>query len=163
MQNGEDGIVTDPGGGGGTGDLRRGVGALETFKKRVDALLTDFEGSAASKTKVADQKVSRASLSGPNARFAEADGLYTQYNRVHSSLVSLSKSLGDQIEYLSLGVHAAAVGFDNVEDDIRRRFYEIETRMEQERQKAEKAAKAEQSKPEQTNNDEQSDSGWAAE
>ncbi|MDG9686655.1 hypothetical protein ACH4MN_25990 [Streptomyces anulatus] len=160
MRNGEDGIVTDPGGGGGTGDLRRGVGALETFKKRVDALLTDFEGSAASKTKVADQKVSRASLSGPNARFAEADGLYTQYNRVHSSLVSLSKSLGDQIEYLSLGVHAAAVGFDNVEDDIRRRFYEIQTRMEQER---EKHAKAEQAKPEQTNNDKQSDSGWAAE
>ncbi|WP_097933525.1 hypothetical protein OH828_09590 [Streptomyces anulatus] len=160
MRNGEDGIVTDPGGGGGTGDLRRGVGALETFKKRVDALLTDFEGSAASKTKVADQKVSRASLSGPNARFAEADGLYTQYNRVHSSLVSLSKSLGDQIEYLSLGVHAAAVGFDNVEDDIRRRFYEIQTRMEQER---EKHAKAEQAKPEQTNNDDQSDSGWAAE
>ncbi|MFD5212220.1 hypothetical protein ACH4KO_00085 [Streptomyces anulatus] len=160
MRNGEDGIVTDPGGGGGTGDLRRGVGALETFKKRVDALLTDFEGSAASKTKVADQKVSRASLSGPNARFAEADGLYTQYNRVHSSLVSLSKSLGDQIEYLSLGVHAAAVGFDNVEDDIRRRFYEIQTRMEQER---EKHAKAEQAKPEQTNNEKQSDSGWAAE
>ncbi|MFJ7415172.1 hypothetical protein ACIQWZ_30870 [Streptomyces sp. NPDC098077] len=160
MRNGEDGIVTDPGGGGGTGDLRRGVGALETFKSRVDALLADFEGSAASKTKVADQKVSRASLSGPNARFAEADGLYTQYNRVHSSLVSLSKSLGDQIEYLSLGVHAAAVGFDNVEDDIRRRFYEIQTRMDEER---EKHAKAEQSKPEQANSEEQSDAGWAAE
>ncbi|MBT1101783.1 MULTISPECIES: hypothetical protein [Streptomyces] len=155
MQNGEDGIVTDPGGGGGTGDLRRGVGALETFKKRVDALLTDFEGSAASKTKVADQKVSRASLSGPNARFAEADGLYTQYNRVHSSLVSLSKSLGDQIEYLSLGVHAAAVGFDNVEDDIRRRFYEIQARMDAEREK--------HAKSEPSSNDKQSDSGWAAE
>ncbi|MBT2896217.1 hypothetical protein [Streptomyces sp. McG3] len=155
MRNGEDGIVTDPGGGGGTGDIRRGVGALEKFKSRVDALLADFEGSAASKTKVADQKVSRASLSGPNARFAEADGLYTQYNRVHSSLVSLSKSLGDQIEYLSLGVHAAAVGFDNVEDDIRRRFYAIQTRMDAEREK--------HAKSEQDNNDKQSDSGWAAE
>ncbi|MEV3894357.1 hypothetical protein [Streptomyces anulatus] len=155
MRNGEDGIVTDPGGGGGTGDLRRGVGALETFKKRVDALLTDFEGSAASKTKVADQKVSRASLSGPNARFAEADGLYTQYNRVHSSLVSLSRSLGDQIEYLSLGVHAAAVGFDNVEDDIRRRFYEIQARMDAEREK--------HAKSEPSSNDKQFESGWAAE
>lgn len=57
-------------------------------------------------------------------------------------------------------MHAAAVGFDNVEDDIRRRFYEIQTRMEQER---EKHAKAEQPKTEQTNNDDQSDSGWAAE
>lgn len=160
MRNGEDGIVTDPGGGGGTGDLRRGVGALEKFKSRVDTLLADFEGSAASKTKVADQKVSRASLSGPNARFAEADGLYTQYNRVHTSLVSLSRSLGDQIEYLSLGVHAAAVGFDNVEDDIRRRFYEIQTRMDEER---EKHAKSEQTKSEQSNNEKQSDAGWAAE
>lgn len=155
MHNGEDGIVTGPGGGGGTGDLRRGVGALETFKKRVDALLTDLAGSAAGRSKVAAQSVSRASLSGPNARFAEADGLYTQYNRVHESLVSLSKSLGDQIEYLSLGVHAAAVGFDNVDDDTRRRFHEIETRMDREREKA--------VQPEVDNREGQSEPGWGTE
>ncbi len=86
MQNGEVGAVAEDG----TGDLKRGVGALEKFKKSVDALLADFEGSAASKSKVADQKITRASLSGQNACFAEADGLYTQYNRVHTSLVSLS-------------------------------------------------------------------------
>ncbi|MEW1611218.1 MULTISPECIES: hypothetical protein [unclassified Streptomyces] len=153
MQNGEDGIVTGPGGG--TGDLRRGVGALETFKKRVDALLTDLEGSAAGKSKVAAQTVSRASLSGPNARFAEADGLYTQYNRVHESLVSLSRSLGDQIEYLSLGVHAAAVGFDNVDDETRRRFHEIQTRMDRER--------AEAIKQKQRSDEDRSGSGWGTE
>ncbi|MER5894102.1 hypothetical protein [Streptomyces sp. NPDC001876] len=143
----------------GNGDLRRGVGALEQFQKRVNALLTDLEGSAAGKSKVAAQTVSRTSLSGQNACFAEADGLYSQYNRVHESLVTLSKSLGDQIEYLSLGVHAAAVGFDNVDDDTRRRFYEIQTRLdtERERAQAEKTAKPEQ------NADKQSDAGWAAE
>ncbi|MFF2720259.1 hypothetical protein [Streptomyces sp. NPDC058011] len=146
MHNGEDGMGTGP------GDLRRGVGALETFKKRVDALLADLEGSAAGKSKVAAQTVSRASLSGPNARFAEADGLYTQYNRVHESLVSLSRSLGDQIEYLSLGVHAAAVGFDNVDDETRRRFHEIQTRMDREREKA--------LKPEADNREGQSGDGW---
>lgn len=146
MHNGEDGMGTGP------GDLRRGVGALETFKKRVDALLADLEGSAAGKSKVAAQTVSRASLSGPNARFAEADGLYTQYNRVHESLVSLSRSLGDQIEYLSLGVHAAAVGFDNVDDETRRRFHEIQTRMDREREKA--------FKPEADNRAGQSGDGW---
>ncbi|MFF3035239.1 hypothetical protein ACFVS7_30055 [Streptomyces rubiginosohelvolus] len=155
MQNGEVGAVAEDG----TGDLKRGVGALEKFKKSVDALLADFEGSAASKTKVADQKITRASLSGQNACFAEADGLYTQYNRVHSSLVSLSKSLGDQIEYLSLGVHAAAVGFDNVEDDVRRRFYEIQTRLDKEREEHAKTEKT----PEKTNDDKQVDSGWGAE
>ncbi|MFD4694307.1 hypothetical protein [Streptomyces sp. NPDC058463] len=143
----------------GNGDLRRGVGALEQFQKRVNALLTDLEGSAAGKSKVAAQTVSRTSLSGQNACFAEADGLYSQYNRVHESLVTLSKSLGDQIEYLSLGVHAAAVGFDNVDDDTRRRFYEIQTRLDTER---EKAAAEKTAKPEQ-NADKQSDAGWAAE
>lgn len=143
----------------GKGDLRRGVGALEQFQKRVNALLADLESSPAGKSKVAAQAVSRTSLSGQNACFAEADGLYTQYNRVHESLVTLSKSLGDQIEYLSLGVHAAAVGFDNVDDDTRRRFYEIQAHLDEEREKAqaEKTAKPEQ------NADKQSDAGWAAE
>ncbi|ARF75641.1 hypothetical protein B7C62_27830 [Kitasatospora albolonga] len=154
MQNGEDGMGADSGGGGGgTGDLRRGVGALETFKKRVDALLTDLEGSAAGRSKVAAQTVPRSALSGSNASFAEADGLYTQYNRVHKALVSLSKSLGEQIEYLSLGVHAAAVGFDNVDDDTRRRFHEIQTRMDRERD----------DKPKADNREGRVDRGWGAE
>ncbi|MFH9607646.1 hypothetical protein [Streptomyces sp. NPDC017448] len=151
MRNGESGTMSE-----GTGDLRRGVGALETFKKRVDDLLVDFEGSAGSRTKVADQKISRASLSGQNTCFAEADGLYTQYNRVHSSLVALSRALGDQIEYLSLGVHAAAVGFDNVEDDIRRRFHEIQARLYEE-----SGDRSADTGP--TNQDKQVKGGWGAE
>ncbi|MFF2730861.1 hypothetical protein ACFVS9_23550 [Streptomyces sp. NPDC058008] len=118
------------------GDLRKGVGALEKFQKSVNALLAELESSPAGKSKVAAQAVSRSSLSGQNTCFAEADGLYTQYNRVHESLVTLSKSLGDQIEYLSLGVHAAAVGFDNVDDDTRRRFYEIQADLDAEHEKA---------------------------
>lgn len=103
--------------------------------------------------------MSRHAFSGQNACFAEADGLYTQYNRVHEALVTLSKSLGEQIEYLNLGVHAAAVGFDNVDDDTRRRFYEIQAHMDAEREKAQAEKHA---KPEQ-NADKQSDAGWAAE
>ncbi|KPC83780.1 MULTISPECIES: hypothetical protein [Streptomyces] len=130
----------------GKGDLRKGVGALEKFQKSVNALLADLESSAAGKSKVAAQSVSRTAFSGQNTCFAEADGLFTQYNRVHESLVTLSRSLGDQIEYLNLGVHAAAVGFDNVDDDTRRRFHEIQTRLykEQERAQEERSGKPEQ-------------------
>ncbi|MEU0834160.1 hypothetical protein [Streptomyces sp. NPDC005969] len=148
------------GDGGGAGGLRRGVGALEKFQGRVNTLLAELEGSAAGKSKIAAQTVSRAALSGQNTCFAEADGLYAQYNRVHESLVSLSKSLGDQIEYLNLGVHAAAVGFDNVDDDVRRRFYEIQVRLDKEHEKAQGETA---DKPEPRNADKQSDSGWAAE
>ncbi|MFJ8887008.1 hypothetical protein ACIRJR_26885 [Streptomyces sp. NPDC102402] len=143
----------------GKGDLRKGVGALEKFQKSVNALLADLESSPAGRSKVAAQAVSRSALSGGNASFAEADGLYTQYNRVHESLVSLSKSLGDQIEYLSLGVHAAAVGFDNVDDDTRRRFYEIQADLDEQRERTE----AERTPKPERNADNQSDAGWADE
>ncbi|GGY81888.1 hypothetical protein GCM10010327_10840 [Streptomyces nitrosporeus] len=131
-------------GGAGAKNLRRGVDALEVFQKRVNAILADFVSSPGGEDKVEAQRVSRTSLSGQNAGFAEADGLFAQYNRVHQSLVTLSRSLSDQIEYLSLGVHAAAVGFDNVDDDTRRRFHEIEARMDAEREKTQVEGKPEQ-------------------
>ncbi|WP_415951547.1 hypothetical protein [Streptomyces sp. KLOTTS4A1] len=123
------------GAGSGTADLEKGVGALKRFRSKVDALLTEFENSAAGSTKVADQTVTRAAFSGSNLPFAEADGFFKQYHRVHSSLVNLSRSLGDQIEMLQIAVHASEVGYDNLEDDLRRRFYEIQTRVEAERER----------------------------
>jgi hypothetical protein len=141
----------------GEGDLRRGVGALEKFQKSVNTLLANLESSPAGKSKIAAQEVSRTAFSGQNTCFAEADGLYTQYNRVHESLVTLSKSLGDQIEYLSLGVHAAAVGFDNVDDDTRRRFHEIRMDLEEERKRAQGEKK---DQPEQPRSDSRTGSAY---
>lgn len=149
------------GGGGSNGgsDLERGVSALRNFQRRVNALLADLESSEAGKAKVAAQTVSRASLSGGNTCFGEADGLYTQYNRVHQALVSLSRTLGDQIECLSIGVHAAEVGFDNVEEDVRRRFAVIQARIDQEH--AAQREREKNTKPEpQNTNDTTSESGW---
>ncbi|MFF8954564.1 hypothetical protein [Streptomyces sp. NPDC014894] len=122
------------GGSGGAGDLRRGVDALKKFHSQVSALLKDFEGGEGGSTKVAEQRVSRGSFSGAQLPFAEADGFFTQYNRVHRELISLSKMLGDQIEMLTIGVHAADVGFDNVEEDMRQRFHTIQSRVEKERE-----------------------------
>ncbi|MBT2524069.1 hypothetical protein J7E91_01145 [Streptomyces sp. ISL-99] len=113
-------------------DLERGVGALKRFQTRVNALLADFEGGAGSSAKVGEQRVARASFSGLNAKFDEADSLFGQYNRVHEELVSLSKTLGAQIEGLSIAVHAAEVGFDKVEEDVRRRYAAIQTRIKAE-------------------------------
>jgi hypothetical protein len=146
-------VPADGGGGGGasTGgsDLERGVGALKNFQTRVNKLLAELEGGAAGNKKVAAQTVARTSLSGSNATFAEADGLYAQYNRVHQSLVSLSKTLGDQIETLSIGVHAAEVGFDNVEEDVRRRYVRIQTRIVEERKAQQERGKSGASNSEQ--------------
>ncbi|GGY01704.1 hypothetical protein [Streptomyces minutiscleroticus] len=110
-------------------DLRRGLEALTTFKKRVDGLLKTLEGSAGSPTKVEAQRISRASFSGPGT-FHEASGLYAQYNNVHERLVSLSKTLGLQIESMRIAVHGADIGFDNLEEEQRRRFWQIQTRVD---------------------------------
>ncbi|WP_327234205.1 hypothetical protein OG349_09550 [Streptomyces sp. NBC_01317] len=156
-------IPADGGGGGGasTGgsDLERGVGALKRFQSRVKDLLADLERGAAGDTKVAAQTVARTSLSGSNATFAEADGLYAQYSRVHQSLVSLSRTLGDQIETLSIGVHAAEVGFDNVEEDVRRRYARIQTRILEDRRAEEKRAQQGEHGPEKSGKS-NSEQGW---
>ncbi|MFI2619698.1 hypothetical protein [Streptomyces sp. NPDC018584] len=117
-------------------DVKRGLEALKTFRRRIDTLLTEFEGSAGSSSKVGTQKVSRASFSGTGSAFPEADGLYSQYDQVHERLTSLSKMLGDQIEAMGIAVHGADVGFDNLEDDLRQRFWAIQTKVDREQASA---------------------------
>ncbi|MDN3297433.1 hypothetical protein QWM81_26005 [Streptomyces ficellus] len=141
-------------------DLERGVGALRRFQQRVNTLLTELENGAAGKTKVSAQTISPASLTnGGSKEFPEAHALYTQYHRVHQSLVSLSQSLGDQIEMLTIAVHAADVGFDNVDEDVRRRFAEIKARVDQ-RHAAEEAREKPTDKPQApSSHDHSSDGG----
>ncbi|MFD3524912.1 hypothetical protein [Streptomyces sp. NPDC058653] len=117
-------------------DLERGVGALRKFQSQINILLSEFEGGAADKGEIAAQGVPRASFSGPG-RFGEAEGFSKQYDRVHTSLISLSKSLADQLELLSIGVHAADVGYNNVEDDLRYRFHTIRTQLHEQRKEYE--------------------------
>lgn len=112
----------------GGGDLRRGLEALTTFRRRVDALLQSYESSAAAPSEVAARTVPRPAFSGTALPFAEADGLHRQYHRAHDRLTTLTRTLGDQIEALGIVVHGADIGFDNVEDDVRSRFWEIQSR-----------------------------------
>ena len=111
--------------------------ALTTFKKRVDGVLSNFEDSPASATKVGAHTISQASFCG-TGNFGEAKGLHAQYERVHERLTSLSKSLGLQIEALQIAVHGADVGFDNLEEELRHRFWEIQTRVSREHAEAER-------------------------
>ncbi|UYQ64751.1 hypothetical protein [Streptomyces peucetius] len=119
-------------GGGGAGDLERGLGALQDFQKKVLGLLNDLEGGDASGTKVAEATVTRASF-GTGSSFAEADGFFDQYQRVHQAVLSLSKQLSDEIELLRIAVRGADVGFDNLEEDLRLKFHTIKARLDKER------------------------------
>lgn len=117
------------------GDLQTGVGALKKFRDKVDGVIKDLETGAGGASQLGQNRVTRSSF-GTGIAFAEADGFFTAYEQVHSSLVALSKSLSGQIELLQIGVHAADVGYGNVEEDQRRRFYEIRSRLSEERAEA---------------------------
>ncbi|MEJ8637809.1 hypothetical protein ABZY19_36185 [Streptomyces sp. NPDC006475] len=139
------------GGGGSTSggsDLERGVGALQRFQSRVISLLQELEEGAAGKSKVAAQTVPRSSFSGSGMTFGEAEGFFHQYSRVHTELVSLSKSLGDQIEMLRIAVRGAEVGFDNLEENLRRRFHSIQARIQEQQERAAEQAKHDKAKGE---------------
>ncbi|MFD3517908.1 hypothetical protein [Streptomyces sp. NPDC058657] len=127
-----------PDGGGPTGgsDLARGVGALKQFRARVHAILADFEDGDAGRRRVAAHTLDRAHFGARGIPFPEADDLHAQYRRVHTGLLKLSRGLSEQIEYLDIAVHGAEIGFDNLEEDTRRRFWAIRTRMRQERDAA---------------------------
>lgn len=132
---------------GASADLRRGAEALKIFKKRVDAILDNFESSPGYATHVANQTIARTAFSGLGD-FGEADHLSTQYNRVHERLTSLSKSLAHQIEALGIAVHGADVGFDNLEEDLRHRFWQLQAQIREENEppKDEKVPSAEPQK-----------------
>ncbi|WP_460070133.1 hypothetical protein [Streptomyces sp. YKOK-I1] len=106
--------------------------ALSTFLKRVDAVLRDLEGSAGNPKRVGAQTIKPGSLnSGSAAAFPEAHGLYLQYSRVHDELTSLSRTLHLQIEGIAIAVLGAHRGFDNLEEEQRQRFVEIQTEIRQ--------------------------------
>ncbi|KAF2777183.1 hypothetical protein STPH1_1842 [Streptomyces sp. OM5714] len=106
--------------------------ALSTFVKRVDSALRNLEGSAGDPTHIGAQRIKPSSLnSGSTAAFPEAHALYLQYNRVHEELTSLSKTLHLQIEAIGIAVRGAHVGFDNLEEEQRRRFARIQMQIKQ--------------------------------
>ncbi|MCF6524912.1 hypothetical protein [Streptomyces sp. JJ36] len=113
-----------PMGGGGPAKNIKVDETLLGFKKRVDGILQNLESSAASKTHMADQTVSRAAFGGA---FNEADDLYGQYNQVHQLLTDLSRTLNDQIEATGIAALAADNDFEGIDQDVLHRFWQIQT------------------------------------
>ncbi|MEU9444989.1 hypothetical protein AB0D42_29770 [Streptomyces sp. NPDC048304] len=104
--------------------------ALDTFVKRVDNVLKTLEGSAGNPAKVGAQTIRQTSLtSGGSDTFPEAHGLYNQYKRVHDELTQLSRNLHLQIEAIGIAVQGARIGFDNLEEEQRQRFWAIQAQV----------------------------------
>ncbi|MEU6240468.1 hypothetical protein GTW40_10595 [Streptomyces sp. SID4985] len=122
---------------GGSGShVRRGIDALSKFKTKVDDALRTFEDAPGGPSKVAQHRLERSSFGGANAPFHEAVDLHGQYERVHERLTYLSKSLGLQIEALTLATRASDGTYDGAEAEVERRFWEIKSHLDEEHKKA---------------------------
>ncbi|WP_141698522.1 hypothetical protein [Streptomyces lushanensis] len=108
--------------GGGSADLNVDASELIKFKNRVDGLLTKLDASPAAPTRVEGGQVARGDL---GTGFAEADELYAVHKRVHTELQNLSQGLAGQIEALGIAVDGSRKGYENIDDDIRRRMQRI--------------------------------------
>ncbi|WP_079125975.1 hypothetical protein [Streptomyces sp. ERV7] len=104
-------------------DLAREAESMLTFKKRVDALLTELNESEASSVKIGADRLAKSEL-GPED-FKESAFLYGVYEVVHEQIGQLSKALGMQIEGLCIAVLAAENGYDGVDADVRDRMRAI--------------------------------------
>ncbi len=112
-------------GAGGAGKLRTELETLRTFKGEVDKLLDFLLESEAAPHRMAENHIVPAQL---GVNFAEVNSLYSAYNEVHGQLKNLSQLLSDQIEALSTAVHAASVGYANVDTELRDRMWAIQAR-----------------------------------
>nr|WP_055694473.1 hypothetical protein [Streptomyces prasinopilosus] len=121
--------------------------ALSTFVKRVDGILSDLEGSPGNPRRVGSQTIKPGSLAGNPSAFPEAQDLYVQYNQVHEKLTSLSRALHLQIEAIGIAVKGAHVGFDNLEEEQRRRFWAIQVQMQKTQATSDDSQRTQSDKP----------------
>ena len=77
---------------------------------------------------------------------------------MHERLTSLSKSLAHQIEAMGIAAHGADVGFDNLDEEMRQRFWAIQSATDYD---AEQAQREKDGKPKpQRTDDKSAGTGW---
>ncbi|MBO8189654.1 hypothetical protein [Streptomyces spirodelae] len=112
------------------GDLERRAEALKKLKTRIDGVISELDTSPAAKHQVSCRRVTRKSLSGESIPYSEADDLFTKYAEVHETLTLLSSTLRDQIDATGIAIKGADKGFDALEEEEKRRFWQIQARVE---------------------------------
>ncbi|MFE7773192.1 hypothetical protein ACFU5O_04685 [Streptomyces sp. NPDC057445] len=103
-------------------DLDVDADELIKFKNRVDGLLSRLNASAAAPTKMADGTVPEGGL---GKGFGEAEMLYTAYRNVREELQKLSDGLAGQIWGLSTAIDGSRKGYEQIDDDIKRRMQRV--------------------------------------
>ncbi|WP_406304771.1 hypothetical protein OHA61_24085 [Streptomyces sp. NBC_00885] len=101
---------------------------LANFRKKADQILTKLLGSQASPKQLADEKLVRDELGGGQSAFIEAQELFGAYESVVVQLKQLSKMLSDSVDGLSIAIQASQSGYEEMDDDVKRRMRALNQR-----------------------------------
>ncbi|MFC8760788.1 hypothetical protein ACFUAG_08735 [Streptomyces sp. NPDC057193] len=114
--------------------------SMTEFKAGIDGLIEMLTSSEADKGKMQADPVTRNQFGGGGAAWAEAHGVYDSYSTVLSQLTQLSGLLKDCLEGLGIAVIASKDGFEQMDDDARRKMINIHQRTEDAKAKADREA-----------------------
>ncbi|MEZ0091280.1 hypothetical protein [Streptacidiphilus sp. EB129] len=101
------------------------VDTLTAFRDRVDGLLSSLDAGPASTKQISGQQLESAHL---GSGFGEITDLVGTYQQVHQQLQSLSQTLSDQINAMSITIKVSEVGYQNVEADQVSTLWDIQGR-----------------------------------
>ncbi|MGW0119567.1 hypothetical protein [Streptomyces sp. NPDC003327] len=114
--------------------------SMETFKKGVEKLIAQLDGSEAGAGNLKADPVTRSQFGGGGAAWGEAQGAYQAYDEVLGKLVQLSGLLNDCLEGLGIAVVASQNSIEEMDDDIKRKMIQIHQRTYDAKEKADKEA-----------------------
>lgn len=106
-------------------DMVTELSSFTKFRDRVDQLVKDLKEGPAGPNKVGQGSMARGQLGGGESGWHEAEGLFDSYMTVIEELEKLSKLLSDSIEGMGIAVMASHNGYENLDEDIRRRMAAI--------------------------------------
>ncbi|MEV6104492.1 hypothetical protein AB0M28_07200 [Streptomyces sp. NPDC051940] len=116
-------------------NLRVSYETMETFRNRVQGILSTLRDSKAAPQVVADQRVeSHALHSGP--KFAEAEALSAQYTAVQLRLTQMADVADRLLDALGIALRGAEHGYQNLDEDERRRFHSVNTEVYERQEQA---------------------------
>ncbi|MFC9395258.1 hypothetical protein ACFTWS_19165 [Streptomyces sp. NPDC057027] len=120
--------------------VRYNTESMTQFKTRIDGLIEKLTGSEAGKGKVQSDPVTRNQFGGGGAAWGEAHGVYDSYNSFVKQLTDLSGLLQDCLEGLGIAVVASKDGFEQMDEDTKRKMINIHQRTEDAKVKADREA-----------------------
>ncbi|WP_406863468.1 hypothetical protein ABZO31_24760 [Streptomyces sp. HUAS MG47] len=106
-------------------ELQVGAVTLQGFRTRIEQLLSELDRSPANPDRVADSRVAGDAY---GRGFAAATELHGSYAKVRARMEALSRTFGDTIESMGIAIQIADRGYAEVDDDLKRRFAELQRR-----------------------------------